>query len=129
MTACNSYDAIAFILLKGLFSSAGLESGAFYDGVQTATVASQKDGWDKIVRDLGCSAAKSIADCVAAAPTDSLVKANLNSGEFAWSITVDGVDLTAPGPVLVRKHRLSAAASEPPPSPHTYTRARARINN
>ena len=37
----------------GLFSSAGMESGAFYDGVQTATVAGQKPGWDKVVTSSG----------------------------------------------------------------------------
>jgi len=34
----------------GLFSSAGMESGAFYDGVQTATPESQKPTWVKLVR-------------------------------------------------------------------------------
>ena len=67
------------------------------------THQSQKPGWDKVVRAVGCGNVdvKDVAACVAAAPTEALVKANLNSGQFGWSITVDGVDLTAAGPVQI----------------------------
>jgi hypothetical protein len=61
-----------------------MESGAFYDGVQTATVEGQKKGWEKVVRLVGCADARDAAKCVAAAPTKALVEANLKSGQFGW---------------------------------------------
>lgn len=90
----------------GLFSSAGLESGAFYDGIQTSTVPSMKPIWDKLVEQIGCSGAKNVTDCVAAAPTKALIDANRGCCG-GWSITVDGVDLTAPGPILAAKGALA----------------------
>lgn len=89
-----------------LFSSAGMESGAFYDGVQTATPTSMKPVWNKLVAELNCGNATSPADCVATAPTKALRDANMGCCG-GWSITVDGVDLMAPGPVLASKGKLA----------------------
>lgn len=91
------------------FSSAGMESGAFYDGVGTATVASQRPTWTKLARFLNCSTRVprvSDAECIVTADTAALADANrLCCG--GWSITVDGVDLKAPGPILAKAGKLA----------------------
>jgi hypothetical protein len=105
----RGYDRIARLLtseanmqvyqssfLSGISSLTITTCGA----VSTPKVASQKPGWETVVKELQCSSAKDLATCVASASTQALAQANLNSGAFGWSITVDGVDLLAPGPVL-----------------------------
>jgi hypothetical protein len=91
------------------FSSAGMESGAFYDGVDTATVASQRPTWLKLAKFLNCSRISppvSDAECIINAPMELLNLAN-HLGCGGWSITVDGKDLVAPGPVLARQGKLA----------------------
>ena len=91
------------------FSSAGMESGAFYDGIDTATVASQKPTWEKLAEHLNCSKKVprvSDAECIVTADTLALVEANMMCCG-GWSITVDDVDLTAPGPVLAKQGKLA----------------------
>ena len=87
-----------------------MESGAFYDGIDTATVASQKPTWEKLAKHLNCSTKVprvTDAECIVAADTLDLLKANNWGGCGGWSITVDGVDLKAPGPVLAAQGKLA----------------------
>ena len=91
------------------FAAAGMESGAFYDGLSTATTKSQVQSWKQLVKFLNCSnptsTSHSDVDCVVHAPKLALVDANKKIG--GWSITVDGVDLVAPGPVLASRGHLA----------------------
>ena len=87
----------------GLFSAAGMESGAFYDGKATPTVADRKPAWDKYVAAAGCAEAADAAACLVALPADALL--NLTARKGGWggqwdNPVVDGVDLLAPGPEL-----------------------------
>ena len=86
-----------------------MESGAFYDGIDTATVASQRKTWLKLAKFLNCSEITppvSDAECIINAPMEALNLAN-HLGCGGWSITVDGKDLVAPGPVLAKQGKLA----------------------
>ena len=91
------------------FTSAGMESGAFYDGIDGATVASQRPTWAKLAEFLNCSKITppvSDAECIINAPMLALDLADRTCCG-GWSITVDGVDLVAPGPVLAQQGKLA----------------------
>ena len=76
-----------------------MESGAFYDGIDGATVASQRKTWTKLAEFLNCSKITppvTDSECIVSAPMAALNLANQRCCG-GWSITVDGKDLVAPG--------------------------------
>lgn len=94
----------------GLFSAAGMESGAFYDGLQTPTVADSEPNWSKLVSGLGCEEATDRTACMVALPADAILNYTNVHGQVWDNPVVDGVDLTAAGPELAEQGRLAPVA-------------------
>lgn len=78
----------------GLFSSAGLESGAFYNGLDEPTVDSQKDQFLRVLRRVGCTERDAVS-CLTNAPALMLLNASIAEG--SWNPVIDGVDLVDAG--------------------------------
>ena len=94
------------------FSAAGMESGAFYDGMYTPTVAQQAGAWDDLATYLGCDrsgagGAGAVASCVAAADATRLLNSTIAGRINSWSPTIDGVELAAPGPALAAAGKIA----------------------
>ena len=94
----------------GLFSAAGMESGAFYDGTNTPTLVESEPRWTKFVRKLGCEGAADRLACMVALPADAILNETDARGEVWSNPVVDGVDLAASGPELAEQGRLAPAA-------------------
>lgn len=87
----------------GLFSSAGLESGAFYEGPDAPTVASQQSAYEQFLQQTGCETGR--VACLVSAPASALLKASM--GVDDWTPVVDDVDLTEPGVALAMAGKLA----------------------
>lgn len=95
----------------GLFSAAGMESGAFYNGFSTPTVASLEGSWSRMVEAAGCTdAAPDPTKCMVALDADRLLNlTDFTRGGVVWGgPVIDGVDLIAPEPTLARQGRMAA---------------------
>lgn len=110
----------------GLFSAAGMESGAYYrltppsPNIQTCgptpgnfTVADQSNRWAGMMKRLGCSSADDVS-CAVTADASLLYKVgsstshgNPEQPDCGWSPTIDGVDLTEPVAVLASKGKVA----------------------
>ena len=90
------------------FSAAGMESGAFYDGLDTPTTAELRPQWQKLAAYLECGGASDPTSCMASADPIALLNSTLAGGiRAAWNPTIDGVELSAPGPVLASNGTLA----------------------
>eukprot|EP00927_Polykrikos_kofoidii_P048930 TRINITY_DN43098_c0_g1_i1.p1 TRINITY_DN43098_c0_g1~~TRINITY_DN43098_c0_g1_i1.p1 ORF type:complete len:555 (+),score=65.12 TRINITY_DN43098_c0_g1_i1:63-1727(+) len=89
----------------GLFSSAGLESGAFYDEKHPRTVSSVRDSYYKLLVHAGCTQTDGI-DCLLTKPASVLLNASLRYS-IAWGPVVDGVDSTHSGVRLAMEGKLA----------------------
>eukprot|EP00933_Yihiella_yeosuensis_P080542 TRINITY_DN93995_c0_g1_i1.p1 TRINITY_DN93995_c0_g1~~TRINITY_DN93995_c0_g1_i1.p1 ORF type:complete len:580 (+),score=89.59 TRINITY_DN93995_c0_g1_i1:120-1859(+) len=93
----------------GLFSSAGMESGAFYDNTQTPTVASSRESYLDFVKAVGCSPDE--IKCLTEAPWEKVLKASMAfKSKFCsgcYVPVVDGVELAEPGVVLASRGLLA----------------------
>ena len=92
----------------GLFAAAGMESGAFYDGFNTPTLASSEATWQKFIKANGCQHAPDPAECLVALPADAILNVTVQGWGGGWEgPVIDGVDLTAPGPELAQAGKLA----------------------
>ena len=109
----------------GLFSAAGMESGAYYrltppsPHVQTCgptpgnfTVADQSKRWAGMMKRLGCSSADDVncavkADASLLYTVGSTSRDNPEQLDCGWSPTIDGVDLKEPLAVLASKGKVA----------------------
>lgn len=109
----------------GLFSAAGMESGAYYrltppsPHVQTCgptpgnfTVADQSKRWAGMMKRLGCSSANDVncavkADASLLYTVGSTSRDNPEQLDCGWSPTIDGVDLKEPLAVLASKGKVA----------------------
>eukprot|EP00928_Gymnodinium_smaydae_P043134 TRINITY_DN28969_c0_g2_i1.p1 TRINITY_DN28969_c0_g2~~TRINITY_DN28969_c0_g2_i1.p1 ORF type:complete len:554 (-),score=61.42 TRINITY_DN28969_c0_g2_i1:239-1900(-) len=89
----------------GLFSRAGLESGAFYEGWKPKTVQSQRALYLRVLQHAGCCVKDGPA-CLVAASTTRLLNASLAEG-MKFGPVVDGVDLEEPGVELAMQGKLA----------------------
>ena len=93
----------------GLFAAAGMESGAFYAGMECPTLASSDPKWKAYVAAAGCAHATDPTECVVALPADAIL--NLTDrgwGNEPWdSPVIDGIDLVAPGPTLAAEGKVA----------------------
>lgn len=96
----------------GLFSSAGMESGAFYEGLHGPTVQSQAGRWQDMVEAAGCSpraggntsgGGDEAVACLLKTPAEVL----LSSSGGGWVVTVDGEELPKAGPLLASAGQLA----------------------
>jgi carboxylesterase type B len=90
------------------FSSAGMESGAFYDGPNTRTVAQQKDSYDKMLKKVGCYKARKADEqikCLLVLDAIKLFEQSQGTGH--WDPVVDGVDLVESGVKLAMAGKLA----------------------
>lgn len=87
----------------GLFSSAGMESGAFYNGRDEPHVEDQRKSYLDFVARVGCSPGN--VTCLLWAPALELLKASMAVNN--WEPVVDGVDLVMPGSVLAMGGKLA----------------------
>ena len=76
----------------GLFASAGMESGAFYDGLDTPTVSSSEARWKQFAAALGCDgSAPSIVECLVDTPADAIYNLSISGwGDRFSGPVVDG---------------------------------------
>jgi len=86
----------------GLFSSAGLESGAFPDGLHMETVADKVKDYSAVLKWTNCTKAKDPVDCLI--NTSPLVLLNSSIKNIGhWKPVVDGVDLVESAAALARR--------------------------
>eukprot|EP00929_Paragymnodinium_shiwhaense_P037351 TRINITY_DN19915_c0_g2_i1.p1 TRINITY_DN19915_c0_g2~~TRINITY_DN19915_c0_g2_i1.p1 ORF type:complete len:563 (+),score=55.45 TRINITY_DN19915_c0_g2_i1:142-1830(+) len=90
----------------GLFSRAGLESGAFYDNPYAPTVESRRYLFEDTKRHLGCKEGDSVA-CLLALPAQRVLQVTLLQGAEAFGPVVDGVDLQTDGWRLANEGKLA----------------------
>ena len=87
------------------FSSAGMESGAFYDGPHTTTVAEEKLSFEALLLKVGCRREKDPVQCLIS--LDPIKLFNESQGAGHWNPVVDGVDLVDSGVTLAMQGKLA----------------------
>eukprot|EP00929_Paragymnodinium_shiwhaense_P037349 TRINITY_DN19915_c0_g1_i1.p1 TRINITY_DN19915_c0_g1~~TRINITY_DN19915_c0_g1_i1.p1 ORF type:complete len:562 (+),score=84.45 TRINITY_DN19915_c0_g1_i1:80-1765(+) len=91
----------------GLFSRAGLESGAFYDNPDAPTVESKRYLFEGAKKYLGCQEGGDAVGCLLALPAHKVLEVTLIEGAEAFGPVVDGVDLPKSGWRLAHEGKLA----------------------
>lgn len=89
----------------GLFHVAGMQSGAFYDGLEQKAVADQEGEFSNLLRTANCSS----VSCLLSIPAEDLLELALVSATrtMVWVPVVDGIEMTAPSVVLAQQGHLA----------------------
>jgi hypothetical protein len=95
--------------VMGLFSRAGLESGAFAEGPYCTTVDDQKRGYANVLKALGCTSSSTVQRiaCLLKVPALTMLNTLNKQVNAHCGPAVDGVDLTDQGTALAAKGELA----------------------
>lgn len=87
----------------GLFASAGMESGAFYNGRDEPNVERKRHTYTSLALKVNCNPKD--VDCLVGTPALALLQASIDVDD--WEPVVDGTDLTKPGVLLAMDGKLA----------------------
>ena len=112
-------DSVAIHLVRpqswGLFSSGGLESGAFYPGWKEPTVASQRSSYELLLHQTGCKTAPNSVDCLVTFNASQLSNIAVLGQKLgvSWVPVLDGIEQELPGVRLAMQGQLAPGTPTP----------------